>query len=163
MTGAYDVEGLTAFSTSGFLQLFGIVFIAVGIVASIASLVKNVLNILSPDNYALDMYDKIKRRAEEPKRRRAYYASSSYWIIIGIIYEILAIFLSTVMGRALGGRYITSYFSLISGVSGWCVLFIIVLLAAVAMFIWSKVIKNNIRIAIMREDYNVNDNVNANI
>ena len=155
MTGAVDMDGIAAFSMSGIFQILGIVFLAAGVGVSIFSLVKNILHVVSPDNYALEMYDKIKHREELKIRRRSYYGSSSYWIIIGVVYEIFAIVFSTFMGRVAGAEYITSYFSLLSGVNGWCVLLIIVIAAAIGMFIWANVINNGIRRAILREEYSV--------
>lgn len=141
----------------GMFQILGMIFLVIGLVASMVSLVKNILRVISPDDYALDTYDKLKRRIDENKRRRYYY-SASYWVVIGLVYEVFAIVISTVYGNVLGTEYVGSYFSLVTGLNGWCVLTIVFILAVFALFIWASIIKKNVRIEIMREEYNVKNN-----
>ena len=153
-----DAESLAVFSFTGIFQLFGVIFLAAGMVSSLVSAIKNILHVISPDNYALEMYDKIKSRTLETGRKRGYYFSSSYLILCGVIYEIFAIVFSSILGRLSGGEYVSSYFAAMTGVNSRCIVLALVLIAVLVLFIWSKTITKQVRLEIMREDYNIEQN-----
>lgn len=141
------------------LQVIGVIFLAAGAVSSIVTLIKNVLNILSPDVYSVDLYDKIKRRADDSKKRRHYF-SSTHLVMCGIIYEVLAIFMSVWVTNALSSAgvsdsYVASYFVYMTGVNGFVVLTLLVLIAMLVLYILAWRIKRSVRNAIIREDYNI--------
>lgn len=150
-----DVTTMAIGMSFGLFQLLGLAFLAVAFVMCIVSVTKGVLHLVKPDNYALEMYDKIKQRTTE-KRSRAYLVSPMYWAITGIVYELIAIFFASFMGRISGsGTYLTSYFPIMTGITAGCVFTILFCLATLALFIVSKYLLKKIRFSVMKEDYGV--------
>ena len=145
----------------GILQIIGLVFLAIGLVMAAISAVKGILHIVKPNDYALEMYDKLKHRTEG-RQRRGFQSSPMYWVLMGIVYEVIAIVMSSYLSRMIGdiggsgdsgGARITSYFSVLSGISAGGVFTIIFIIATIVLFIISRQMLKKIRLSIMRDDY----------
>ncbi len=143
-------------SSFAIFQVLGVIFFVAGFISSIVTLVKNVVNALSPDTYAIDLYDKIKRRTDERKRSWRNHFSSTQLVLAGIIYEVFAIVFSVWLANALGSdEIVLSYFAYMTGLNGAVAVTILALIATAVMYILAWRIKRGVRNAIIREDYNI--------
>lgn len=144
----------------GYLQILGVLFLVVGAIFMIVSLVRNIMHITSIDGYAINEYDNIKRRIDTGKRNRwNYFTSPAYWFAGGAIYEILVIVIGNMFKQY--GDVLTSYFMAMTGLSVGGVFTILISVAAVGGFIAAFVLHRRIKTAIIREDYRINDNTGA--
>ena len=129
-----DSTARTLALSFGFLQILGIIFLAVGLIMALVSVIRNIMHILSLENYALETYDKLKKRTEK-RGRRGYFSSPTYWIIIGFVYEVMAVLLSIYLTDLTEGSIVTSYFSVMSGLAASGYITILFMLAAVVLVI----------------------------
>ncbi len=143
-------------SSFAIFQVLGVIFFVAGFISSIVTLAKNVASAVSPDAYAIDLYDKIKRRADERKRSWRNHFSSTQLVMAGIIYEVFAIVFSVWLANALGSdEIVLSYFAYMTGLNGAVAVTILALIATAVMYILAWRIKRGVRNAIIREDYNI--------
>lgn len=147
-------SGFSMVLTFAYLQVIAIIMFGFAAIAFIYELIKSVIGILNMDNYALDQYDKIKKRAFERKKNKQY--SSGNMFIGAIIYEFFYIFYTKAFSGYLGigeGSYVTH----MTGVSGIIAIPIILALCAIAASILRALSFRKVRTAILREDYGVNN------
>ena len=151
-----DSTARTLALSFGFLQILGIIFLAVGLIMALVSVIRNIMHILSLENYALETYDKLKKRTEK-RGRRGYFSSPTYWIIIGFVYEVMAVLLSIYLTDLTEGSIVTSYFSVMSGLAASGYITILFMLAAVVLVIVGGQMLRKVKVAILREEYGLQD------
>ena len=151
VTGEDEATRAIAFGF-GFLQVIGIIFLAVGLIIALVSVIRNIMHILSLENYALETYDKLKKRTEK-KGRRDYFSSPVYWITIGFVYEVMSVLLSVYLSDLTAGGVVTSYFTVMSGLAASGYITILFMLAAVVLMIVSGQMLRKVKVAILREEY----------
>lgn len=136
-------------------QLIAIVYLSIGLIFAIISLVRNIMCLASMETYALEQYDKIKMRADNGKRNRflGWYTLSGC-IIGAIILEIIYIFLQKFLPTD-GGT--GSYFGYIDGVTWLIMFFILFMLAFIVLTVISKIMLNKVKLSILKEDYGVSE------
>ena len=83
----------------------------------------------------------------------AYFTSPSYWIIIGFVYEILAIVFSKYLNNLMKEKVLTSYFTAMSGVSAAGIFTIIIMIATFVVALLASMKKKKIKMDILKEEY----------
>lgn len=153
--GSGDPAGMVTKMLSVY-QILAMVCIIAAVVWFAIDCVKSGMGIVNPDNYSLLAYDGIKSRAGEKKRRR--YLSPINFFFTGIILEIMYIIMYQVLPFSSEGEGDVSggYFTQMTGVSGAIAVVIIFAVAAVGLLVYDKILKNKIKTAILKEDYNLN-------
>lgn len=139
--------------TSGLFQLLGVIFLGVGLIMCLVALVRGISHILSPDDYVLQTYDEWKRKVDKKSNRAAYLASPTYWIIVGFIYEIFAIFFSKYLSNLTDEKILTSYFTAMSGLSAGGFFTILVMIGTVVIVAVASSKKKKIKMDILKEEY----------
>lgn len=114
-------------------------------------IIKNILGFLSFDDFALKTYDALKHREKKSRFARGF--SPMSFFIVSILFEVLAVFLSKMISQALGTNVVTSYFALMSGLTGVSAVAILFMVVALSGFIVSKYLKNRIMSDIIKSDY----------
>lgn len=143
--------------TSAMFQIFAIIFLAVSAIIGVVSLIKNISGILNIDNYTVDIYADIKTNADKKRSRKDMYSNPMYWLVSGIIFEVLAVVMGKVMGSVLesGSESATSFISYCNGVSGWIAFIIIFAVLAIAAYVYSSQLKGKVKTQILREDFGI--------
>lgn len=139
--------------SSGIFQLFGIVFLGIGLIMCLVALIRGISHILSPDDYVLQTYDEWKRKVDKKSNRAGYFTSPTYWIIVGFIYEIFAIVFSKYLSNLTETKILTSYFTAMSGLSAAGFFTIIVMIGTVVVVAMATVKKKKIKMDILKEEY----------
>ncbi len=139
--------------SSGLFQLLGVIFLGVGLIMCLVALIRGISHILSPDDYVLLTYDEWKRKVDKKSNRMAYFTSPSYWIIIGFVYEILAIVFSKYLNSLMEEKVLTSYFTAMSGVSAAGIFTIIIMIATFVVALLASMKKKKIKMDILKEEY----------
>lgn len=139
--------------SSGMFQLFGIVFLGIGLIMCLVALIRGISHILSPDDYVLQTYDEWKRKVDKKSNRAGYFTSPTYWIIVGFIYEIFAIVFSKYLSNLTETKILTSYFTEMSGLSAAGFFTIIVMIGTVVVVAMATVKKKKIKMDILKEEY----------
>ncbi len=119
--------------------------------------VKNILNIVNLDSYALIAYDEIKTKADRRQRGVFRRFQASQMFFSGIVFEIIYIIFAKVLNPihendAVGS---SSYIALMNGVSGAVSVVIIFVVAAIACMAYHAYMKKKIQTAILKEDYKI--------
>lgn len=150
-----DVSSAALASSFSFLQIIGAVFLGVGLLISAISFVRHVYFISSMENFAIETFDNIKRRSEGRKNRWNYLLSPGYWIILGVVYEVIAIYFSVMMMESVpeGGKVLTSYFASFSGITVGGVITLLIVIASLAVFAYGIMIKRKIKTDMLRDEY----------
>ena len=150
-----DVSSAALASSFSFLQIIGSVFLGVGLLISAISFVRHVYFISSMKNFAIETFDNIKRRSEGRKNRWNYLLSPGYWIILGVVYEVIAIYFSVMMMESVpeGGKVLTSYFASFSGITVGGVITLLIVIASLAVFAYGIMIKRKIKTDMLRDEY----------
>lgn len=169
ITGGSAAESWRAVASfMGIYQIIAIIMFAVAIGWFIFELIKNIMGIMNMDNYALEQYDKIKKRSDENGKKGFKRFSSSGLFLSGIIMEVFYLFYSKFIMQMIGmsGSGIASdsasYFTSMTGVS-WTIMFpIIFAVGAIAMFVLRKMSLSKTRAAILKEDYDIAENNDNN-
>lgn len=141
-----------------FMQIIGLIFLAIGLAMSAVSAVKAVLHLVKSDEYALEMYDTLKTRDKLLGKSWLRFANSPmYFLIVGIVWEVVSVILASSIGRMAGtDAYITSYFSVMSGITASGIITILFGIATIVLFIVSNHMLKKVSFDIMKEDYGVN-------
>lgn len=150
-----DEASATLASSFSFLQIIGAIFLGVGLLISAVSFVRHIYFISSMENFAIETFDNIKRRSIGRKNRWNYLLSPGYWIIIGIVYEVIAIYFSVMMAEGIpsAGNVLTSYFAVFSGLTAGGVITLLIAIAAIAVFIYGVMIRRKITTDMLRDEY----------
>lgn len=136
---------------SGIFHIFGAVFLFAGVTIALISLFRNIANVTSIENYAIEMFDVLKNRHSGIKTINGL--NSASWFIGGVVYEIMAVFLSSFLSRIYGEKTITSYFTNLSGLSAVGFLTVIMVLVTMGISVYLAQIKRKIKISVLRDEY----------
>lgn len=151
-------EGMGTFFS--IFQLFILILIAIAAVILIKDLIKQAMNFVNLENYALEEYDKIKTRGQNSvKALRKMNAELMFYLCIA--YEVFVVLIMKLFARIPDAEVAESglsYMMFVNGVSGgfWAV--VVFLVISVALSVWKSRMKQNIKMRILREDYNLEKN-----
>jgi len=140
----------------GIYQIIAIMYIAIACVMGIITLVKNIMNVINLENYALEEYDKLKtRRPNTNKRWSGKYGASNFLmsgILLEIVYIFLSVYLSGMWGESVDVNEL-SFFMSLGGVTWKIVFFIIFLVAFLTVAVINSFMYKKVKLAILKEDY----------
>lgn len=126
-----------------------VIIIVLGVICNIIAIVKDIMHLYSPEDYALITYDQM-RDPVGIKRLQAgnYFGSVLYFLILGIFGMILTILINYFNDSVLG-----SYFAIINGVTPLVIFGALFLIATIVMLAFSSAAMRKIKLAVMRENY----------
>lgn len=132
-----------------YIPIFTLIFLGLLLIYLIVVLIKDIMHLYSPEDYALIYYDKM-RDPVGIKRLQAgnYFGSVLYFLILGIFGMILTILINYFNDSVLG-----SYFAIINGVTPMVIFGALFLIATIVMFAFSSAAMRKIKLAVMRENY----------
>lgn len=133
-------------------QMFVLIFMALGLVMCVVTLIKNVICLTDMDKYVLEQYNNIKVGAGKKSFYNRFSATNCF--ISAIILEVFYIIFSKVFSSVGGGESaFESNLSMVNGVTGYIALFIIFAVGVIAITVYSKIQIRKIKFAILKEDY----------
>lgn len=130
-----------------YFPVFTAIFLAAGLSFNVAAVVRDVLHLLSPEDYALLSYDKLRDPAGI-KRLRSLDAQAYSFLIPGVIFLITTVVFNLTLTSDL-----SSYFAVITGITAGSVFCALLLIAAIALFALSGSAMQKIKLSVLREDY----------
>ena len=132
-----------------YIPIFTLIFLGLLLIYLIVVLIKDIMHLYSPEDYALIYYDKM-RDPVGIKRLQAgnYFGSVLYFLILGIFGMILTILINYFNDSVLG-----SYFAIMTGVTPMVIFGALFLIATIVMFAFSSAAMRKIKLAVMRENY----------
>lgn len=155
----FDATEASVFSIFGIYQIIAVVYFIIAMVMLIIDISKGLGNVLNVDSYALQTYDKFKKRVEETKHRRKRGGVLTYFIG-AIIMEMLYIFIGGIFQKLVSSSDAPDEimqnmpdYMLVNGVEGTIAIPIIFAVIALALMLYSKKMLNDIKTQIIREDY----------
>lgn len=132
-----------------YIPIFTLIFLGLLLIYLIVVLIKDIMHLYSPEDYALIYYDKM-RDPVGIKRLQAgnYFGSVLYFLILGIFGMILTILINYFNDSVLG-----SYFAIMTGVTPMVIFGALFLIATIVMLAFSSAAMRKIKLAVMRENY----------
>ena len=132
-----------------YIPIFTLIFLGLLLIYLIVVLIKDIMHLYSPEDYALIYYDKM-RDPVGIKRLQAgnYFGSVLYFLILGIFGMILTILINYFNDSVLG-----SYFAIMTGVTPMVIFGALFLIATIVMLAFSSASMRKIKLAVMRENY----------
>lgn len=157
-------DGALSFSAIfSIYQIFALIFVILGLVMCVVTLIKNIINIFNPETYALEQYNDIKK--DNKKHRGFNMFSATNCFITAIMMEILYIVMTKSFSGMSGSFEETGSLSnlyLVNGVSGLISLFIIFTIGFIGITVYDKLLTKKIKYEILKEDYGVSENDKQN-
>lgn len=147
-------EGVTSLSSVvSIWQVAALLFVALGIVTSVISFVKNILNLTDIKNYSLEKYDEIKKGTGKKSILGRFNSTNSFIcaVIMESGYIILAKSFSAIPSVEFSGGYLAE----VNGVTGLISLFIICTVGFIAITAFCKLQFRKVKHDVLREDYRV--------
>lgn len=132
-----------------YIPIFTLIFLGLLLIYLIVVLIKDIMHLYSPEDYALIYYDKM-RDPVGIKRLQAgnYFGSVLYFLILGIFGMIL-----TILINYFNDSVLSSYFAIMTGVTPMVIFGALFLIATIVMLAFSSAAMRKIKLAVMRENY----------
>ena len=132
-----------------YIPIFTLIFLGLLLIYLIVVLIKDIMHLYSPEDYALIYYDKM-RDPVGIKRLQAgnYFGSVLYFLILGIFGMIL-----TILINYFNDSVLSSYFAIMTGVTPLVIFGALFLIATIVMLAFSSAAMRKIKLAVMRENY----------
>ncbi len=147
----------TAANAAGMAGTVAIIALAIGAAGIVVLIAVTLYRTVSTENYAIHMYDKIKWRRDSEsgwhKQRGSWMGSLDAIFSIYIAMALISVLISLTTSGNGYTNYTVSYFSLMTGVSGWLWFLAVLALAAIALQIAAAIFKSRIRTDILHEEY----------
>ena len=147
----------TAANAAGSAGMAAIIALVIGAAGIVVMIAVTLYRTVSTENYTIHMYDKIKWRRDTESGWHKQHRSWQSWLGAAIsVYVTLAmigVFASLITSGIGYTAYTVSYFSLVTGISGWFWLLAVLALAAIVLQIIAAILKSRIRTAILHEEY----------
>lgn len=132
-----------------YIPIFTLIFLGLLLIYLIVVLIKDIMHLYSPEDYALITYDQM-RDPVGIKRLQAgnYFGSVLYFLILGIFGMIL-----TILINYFNDSVLSSYFAIMTGVTPMVIFGALFLIATIVMLAFSSAAMRKIKLAVMRENY----------
>ncbi len=126
-----------------------VIIIVLGVICNIIAIVKDIMHLYSPEDYALITYDQMRDPVGIKKLQTSNYAATAYyWFIFGVFGIVFTVLIGYYRNGILG-----SYFAIINGVTPMVIFGALFLIATIVMFAFSSAAMRKIKLAVMRENY----------
>lgn len=149
------------------VEICPLIIIIVALIMEIVSVIKKISGAVHPDAYALEQYDKIKKRLNG-NNSRFKILSPEATLIAGILCQIIFMIIAKVMFKNSGsaGEYVLDeivsggkgVLFLSNGVNGLIALPLLFLIAGTGFMIYYMSINRKIKMAILHDDYDKSEN-----
>lgn len=131
-------------------QIIGLIFFTLSAVLFVVLIIKGISRIVSIDGYTLEVFDTIKR-ANNNNYKDKFLGFS--WLLTGIIYEIIAIFMNNYLSKLTEQNVLTSYFTLLHGLTFWGYITALFFIVSCALLLATNMTKKNINLSVLKDTY----------
>lgn len=132
-----------------YIPIFTLIFLGLLLIYLIVVLIKDIMHLYSPEDYALITYDQMRDPVGIKKLQTGNYAATAYyWFIFGVFGIVITVLIGYYRNGILG-----SYFAIINGVTPMVIFGALFLIATIVMFAFSSAAMRKIKLAVMRENY----------
>lgn len=132
-----------------YIPIFTLIFLGLLLIYLIVVLIKDIMHLYSPEDYALIYYDKMRDPVGIKKLQTGNYAATAYyWFIFGVFGIVFTVLIGYYRNGILG-----SYFAIINGVTPMVIFGALFLIATIVMLAFSSAAMRKIKLAVMRENY----------
>lgn len=132
-----------------YIPIFTLIFLGLLLIYLIVVLIKDIMHLYSPEDYALITYDQMRDPVGIKKLQTSNYAATAYyWFIFGVFGIVITVLIGYYRNGILG-----SYFAIINGVTPMVIFGALFLIATIVMLAFSSAAMRKIKLAVMRENY----------
>lgn len=132
-----------------YIPIFTLIFLGLLLIYLIVVLIKDIMHLYSPEDYALITYDQMRDPVGIKKLQTSNYAATAYyWFIFGVFGIVFTVLIGYYRNGILG-----SYFAIINGVTPLVIFGALFLIATIVMLAFSSAAMRKIKLAVMRENY----------
>lgn len=147
-------------SILGIYQILATIYLVVGLALMGFELFKSITGILNLENYSIAEYDKIKKGEQKARGLRRMTATNM--LISACVLEIVYIMIVKMMSNLLSGNSEADAALKVGFINmnalSWNIMFaIIFFIAFIALTVIATVMRNKIKVAILKEDYGVSE------
>lgn len=132
-----------------YIPIFTLIFLGLLLIYLIVVLIKDIMHLYSPEDYALITYDQMRDPVGIKKLQTGNYAATAYyWFIFGVFGIVITVLIGYYRNGILG-----SYFAIMTGVTPMVIFGALFLIATIVMLAFSSAAMRKIKLAVMRENY----------
>lgn len=132
-----------------YIPIFTLIFLGLLLIYLIVVLIKDIMHLYSPEDYALITYDQMRDPVGIKKLQTSNYAATAYyWFIFGVFGIVITVLIGYYRNGILG-----SYFAIMTGVTPMVIFGALFLIATIVMLAFSSAAMRKIKLAVMRENY----------